>query len=406
MFWNRMNTIASQVTLPAHELSFTGSRDVEAVGSTASARPVFVDLARAIAILMMLQGHTLHAVLVSDARTGTAFYLWSFLRGLTPCIFLLLSGFVFTLAVHRDWTDHRSSRAAILQRLRRFGFLLLLGYALHFPTGKIANLYGMSDERWQSFLIVDVLQCIAVTLASLQVLVMLSRTPRRYTLGAAIGCIALIALTPIIWRIDWEDRLPATLGAYLSPATGSLFPLFPWAAYVLLGAVLGTLYVQSRTANFASFASRVLLGGGLGMLALALVSARVPLQPFGPTDFWSTSPNLFLLRSGLVLLVLGILAHVSRLVSQPSLVVQALARESLTIYPVHLCIVYGSVWNLGLRQHVGPTLTLLPALGCVAAVWASMMLLASGWHWCKYRQPGAAQWVRVGAGGLLLGGLL
>jgi len=57
-------------------------------------------------------------------------------------------------------------------------------------------------------------------------------------------------------------------------------------------------------------------------------------------------------------------------------------------------------------RGVGPTLTLWPALAYVAAMWASMTALASGWHWCKHRQPGIAQWVRVGVDGLLLGRLL
>lgn len=401
-----MSATPSQVTLSGHELSFTASRDVADAVSAASARSVFVDLARAVAILMMLQGHTLHVVLASDARTGTVFYLWSFLRGLTSCTFLLLSGFVFTVATQRHWTEYLSSRAAIGRRFRRFGFFLLLGYALHFPMAKIPHLYGMSAERWQSFLIVDVLQCIAVMLAGLQVLVLMARTPRRFILGALVGCAAIVALTPAMWRIEWSEWVPLAVAAYLSPATGSLFPLFPWGAYILLGSALGTFYVRSGTIQVTRYANRVMLGCGAGMLTLSLVCARVPLQPFGETAFWSTSPNQFLLRSGLVLLMLGLLAHVSRLESRPPFVVQALAQESLTIYAVQLCIVYGSVWNAGLRQHVGPTLALLPALGYVAAVWASMMLLASGWYWCKHRQPGAAQWVRVGTGGLLLGRLL
>lgn len=142
------------------------------------------------------------------------------------------------------------------------------------------------------------------------------------------------------------------------------------------------------------------------MLLVAFVCVRIPLQPFGPTDFWTTSPNQFLVRAGCVLLALGLLARIRPLVSKPAYAVQALAYESLTVYAVHLGIVYGSAWNLGLRQHVGPALTLWPALAYVAAIWASMRALASGWYWCKHRQPGIAQWVRVGVGGLLLGRLL
>jgi len=397
--------VIPHVTRTAHHLSLGGSHTADRVLNTAS-RSVFVDVARAAAILMMVQGHTLHVVLATDLRTGTAFDLWSFLRGLTSCMFLLLSGFVFALATHRQWTDQFVSHAATGRRFRRFGFFLLLGYALHFPMAKLARLYGMSDERWQSFLVVDVLQCIAVMLATLQGLLWLVRTPRHHTTAAAVGCAAIIALTPTMWRIDWAAHAPTLIAAYLSPATGSPFPLFPWGAYILLGAALGGLYVRSRMDPLAGFAERVLIGGGLGMLLVAFVCVRIPLQPFGPTDFWSTSPNQFLVRSGSVMLGLGLLARVCRLVSKPAYPVQALAHESLTVYAVHLGIVYGSAWNLGLRQYVGPTLTLLPALAFVAAMWASMTVLASGWHWLKHRQPGVAQWVRVGVGGLLLGRLL
>ena len=354
----------------------------------------------------MLQGHTLHAVLTDDVRTTTAFGLWSFVRGLTSCIFLLLSGFVFVLATHHRWGDHLASRAVNVRRFRRFGFFLLLGYALHFPVAHLSDLSRMTDERWQSFMVVDVLQCVAVTLASLQVLVWLARTPRYHTFGAAAGCVALVLLTPLMWRTDWSGLVPRAIAAYLSPAAGSPFPLFPWGGYILLGAVLGSLYVRSGPRELGGYATQMLIGGGIAMLGVAFVGSRVPLQPFGATDFWSTSPNQFLLRSGLVLLLLGGIAHASRRVHPPMFAIHALAQESLTIYAVHLYIVYGSAWNLGLRQRVGPTQTLLPALGYVAAMWVSMTLLACGWYSCKHRQPGVARWIRVGVAALLFGSLL
>lgn len=82
-------------------------------------------------------------------------------------------------------------------------------------------------------------------------------------------------------------------------------PVVSLGAYVLLGAVLGDLYMRRGAVHVASFGNRVLLPGGMALVALSFVGARVPLAPFGPTDFWSTSPNQFLLRAGLVLLLLG-----------------------------------------------------------------------------------------------------
>jgi uncharacterized membrane protein len=395
---------AEVVTPSLREATQTGGVAVPvAVGSS---RSVFLDLARAVAILMMLQGHTLHTVLALELRAGSVFYVWSLLRGLTACMFLLLSGFAFTLATYRNWDEHVTSFATIGRRLRRFAFFLLLGYALHFPMAKLVHLYGMSEERWRSFLVVDVLQCIAVMLTLLQCLVLIARTPGRFAALATIGCAAMVALTPAMWRGAWTESLPLALAAYASPATGSLFPLFPWGAYILLGAGLGHLYFRATANGIVSFGLRVLIPAGGALVVLSVVGASAPWTPFGPTDFWSNSPNQFLLRAGLVLLLLAALAFIAQQLSQPPYLVQALAQESLTIYAVHLCIVYGSVWNAGLRQLVGPSLTLLPAVLSVAAIWASMAALACSWHWCKRHEPGIAQWVRTGTAGLLVGKLL
>jgi hypothetical protein len=67
---------------------------------------------------------------------------------------------------------------------------------------KLTHLYGMSEERWRSFFVVDVLQCIAVMLALLQAFVWLARTPGRYASMATLGCAAMVVLTPAMWRVD------------------------------------------------------------------------------------------------------------------------------------------------------------------------------------------------------------
>jgi uncharacterized membrane protein len=94
-------------------------------------RLVFVDLARVLAILMMIQGHVLDALLSSDYRTAAAFHVWSFLRGLTSCLFLVLSGFVLAMTTQRRWAQHASGLATHARCMRRCVALLALGYLLH-----------------------------------------------------------------------------------------------------------------------------------------------------------------------------------------------------------------------------------------------------------------------------------
>ncbi len=84
----------------------------------------------------------------------------------------------------------------------------------------------------------------------------------------------------------------------------------------------------------------------------------------------------------------------------------AVAQESLLVYFVHLCIVYGSVWNRGLVQYVGETLRPLQTLPLVVVVIALMVLLAWGWNRFKHSWPGPARWVTYGTIGTALALLL
>lgn len=361
----------------------------------------FIDLARALATLLMIQGHTIDVLLLPDYRTTAGFYLWSFVRGLTSCVFLFLSGFVFTVATHRGWRHYANSLRANGRRLRRFAAFLALGYVLHFPAERLSHLWFIHGEAWRSFFPVDVLQCLAISLCGLQAIVLLTRTSGRFAVATATACAAVIAVTPSVWNADGLDRFPIALASYLSPRTGSLFPIFPWAAYVLLGATVGEWYQRQRGHGSIAFANRALLPAGLAMLGIAYVGARLPFQPLGSTEFWTTSPNQFLLRAGLVLLFVGVIAHAGQCLSAASRVIRPLAQESLLVYVVHLCMVYGSPWNTGLIHTHGNTMDLGPALGVVAALWITMAVIATTWNTLKGSRVRSAMWLRLATGAFL-----
>jgi hypothetical protein len=275
-------------------------------------RVIFVDLARAMAVVMMVYGHTVSALLAPQYRVGRWFDVWVFQRGLTSCLFLLLSGFAFSLATTRHWPTHTKLSPAVFKRARRFSLFIALGYALHFPVYRMSELARVSDERWRSFLAVDVLQLIGVAFLGVQLLVLLVRSRRVFMAVSFLLAMAVIAVTPATWSADWTRSLALPLAAYLS-----------------------------------------------------------------------------------------VVAHASRFIGQLPHVFGAVAQESLVIYFVHLCIVYGSIWNVGLAHFYGEALDPLPTVGVVIALVAAMTLLA--WHWnrLKHVRPRSARWVSVAAGVLL-----
>ena len=370
-----------------------------------SHRVIFIDLGRALAVAFMLYGHTVSALLAPAHQSGTWFQVWQFQRGLTSSLFLLLSGFAFSIATSRRWASHLQWSGALVKRVRRFALFVVLGYALHFPAARFADLPAVTGPGWRSFLAVDVLQLIGVTFIGVQLLVLAARTRHAFTLASVLLAGAALAATPLIWNVDWAARLPIWLAAYLSPSTGSLFPLFPWVVFVLVGAGLGQIYGRWGASHLARYANAALLVPGGVMLALSLLAGRPIAALFGPGP-GQFVPGDVLARAGACLVILGVIAHVSRRITRLPHMFGAVAQESLLIYFVHLCIVYGSVWNPGLAQAYGPTLSPGQTVLVVVLLMLSMVGLAWYWNWWKHVRPRAARWTMVAVWALLVGRLL
>ncbi len=358
-------------------------------------RVIFIDLARAIAVVFMLYGHAVDALLAPQFRGGAIFEAWTFQRGLTSCLFLLLSGFAFSIATVRHWPSHLSLTPTVLRRVRRFALFVVLGYAMHVPLAPVRLMATATDAQWQTFFAVDVLQVIGVTFIGVQALVMLSRAPRVFAGAALALAILLIAATPASWQADWGRTVPALVGAYLTPATGSLFPIVPFAAFILLGVALGHLYSHWGATNLARFANGALIIPGAAMLVLSVWLRREQMLLFGPGPF-SFVPSDMLVRAGTCLLIVGGVAHVSRRMERLPHLFGAVAQESLVVYFVHLCIVYGSTWNPGLAHWYAMALTPLQLLPIVVFLIAAMALLAWVWNWMKHTRPRLAWRVALG----------
>ena len=366
-----------------------------------SHRVIFIDLGRALAVVFMLYGHTVSALLAPAYQTGTWFQVWQFQRGLTSSLFLLLAGFAFSIATSRRWTSHLRWSGDLARRVRRFALFVVLGYALHFPAARFVDLPAVGGQGWRTFLAVDVLQLIGVTFIGVQLLVLAARTLRAFTIATLVLAVVALGFTPVVWTIDWAARLPLWLAAYLSPATGSLFPLFPWVAFVLLGAGLGQIYGRWGASNLARFANAALLLPGAAMLTLSVAGGQMLSSLFaaGPGRF---VPGDVLGRAGACLIILGVIAHLSRRITRLPHIFGAVAQESLLIYFVHLCIVYGSVWNPGLAQVYGPTLSPAQTVLIVVLLVLAMVGLAWYWNWWKHAGPAAARWTARVVWALLL----
>ena len=71
-----------------------------------------------------------------------------------------------------------------------------------------------------------------------------------------------------------------------------------------------------------------------------------------------------------MLLLLSVVAAIGHYVTRLTPPLQGLAEESLLVYAMHVAILYGSLWTVGLGQRLGPQ---PPG---VVLVWVVVMLVA------------------------------
>ena len=130
-------------------------------------RIVLLDLLRAVGVMLMIEGHTLDAVLSPVYKDGSAFMfqLWTFFRGLTAPFFFFSAGLAFVVATVKTHGGALSvSRRTKLRRVKRIVALLILGYALHFPLEIVFGTSNVPPENLKIFFYVDALHVISLSL--------------------------------------------------------------------------------------------------------------------------------------------------------------------------------------------------------------------------------------------------
>src|SRR5215212_3923366 len=91
-----------------------------------TARLRYLDWARGLGALIMLQGHTVHSFTRPDLRGQGPFVLSQFIGGMPPAIFIFLTGVTMAFRMDSDERKGMRPRARVLHALGRARYLLLI----------------------------------------------------------------------------------------------------------------------------------------------------------------------------------------------------------------------------------------------------------------------------------------
>ena len=336
----------------------------------------YVDWLRGLACLAMFQVHCYDSWL-SPAAKKTVFYGWSRFGGILPApLFLLLAGISVALVTDRMRKRGMEANQVAGRTIRRGAEIF--GLALLFRVQEFA--LGWPWSPWTDLLRVDVLNVIGVSIMLMGgVCWMVQRGRAANALAAAATALAIAMATPPLWT-TWRPRwLPWYLESYvngvhnLGKPQSWLFPIFPWAAFAFAGLAVGFL-LSSAWAQENSGLTVALLGSA--SVATYYVSTWLdasPVRLYAVYDYWHTSPNFFLMRVALLLIVVLVGYAWCRWGAgeRGFSPLGSMGQASLLVYWVHIEFVYGRLSILGKGKQTIPAAT----VGLVL-IFAAMVLLS------------------------------
>ena len=284
------------------------------------------------------------------------------------------------------WTYRAIDRLAARERVRGLALCAVVALAAGFAIAS-----GIEQPAALSLLRVDVLQAIG---ASLVIVGAVHRPLLRVPwLGVALG--AGIALATHYVRELVPGALPVPLAAYLAqwpPSPGrsyaSLFPLFPWLAYALVGVSVGRWLAVAAARGHAQRAGWIAVLAGVPLAVLACE----PL-PFAKAVVGVMPESLHLVRVvyrvGMSFLLMGFAIAFTRPRVPFGASLRTLGQASLFVYWAHLQLTFGV-----LAKPLAHSLELPAWAFGFALLTVLMTLLAGGWLTLRARlgaPPAAAR---------------
>jgi len=354
-------------------------------------RLAYVDWMRGLACVLMFQTHCYDSWLNPQAR-NSSFFAWSRLGGTLPApLFVFLAGISFALVTGR-LREKRIARGAIARQTILRG-AEVFGMGLLFRVQEFA--LGYRWAPWTDLLRVDVLNILGLSMILMGLLCWLTAggtgaAARLQTSLAALFVATLVAMaTPPLWTTHRPRFLPWPIESYVNGVhvfdqpQPWLFPLFPWSAFAFAGLAAGFFLFSSHSRRNPTIA--LVLVGFTGILACALsvFFDHSPFVLYSVYDYWHTSPNFFMMRCGILMLILFLVYAWCRwgFAEKGFSPIIQLGKTSLLVYWVHIEFVYGRFSILPKRACSIPL-----ASGGLLVIFSSMVALSLlRTHWQEIR---------------------
>ncbi len=299
-------------------------------------RRAYLDWLRGVAVLCMIEWHVIDAWTVTAGRDGAAWGAIVVMGGMAAPLFLFLAGVSvpFAIGAHVSRGADRRRAAGLVQRRgwEVFGLAHLF---------RLQSFLLNPNAKWSGLLKPDILNILGLGLAGTSWLVGRGGARGRRAWWLLLPAAMVLALTPASRHWWWPTLLHPRLEAYIRPSIYGVFALFPWVAYMPVGAFVGLLIADPNDdAGERRLHRRLAVYGAAAAAAgFALGVMPVPAALADGARVWSR----FLTFAGLMTAAVWaawvwMRSPRSASTSGPLLL---FGRTSLFVYWVHVELAYG-----------------------------------------------------------------
>lgn len=343
------------------------STSIDQITPKPKVRLKFIDMARSVAILLMLEGHFVDDSLIMEARDPNSFVYsaWHFMRSFTAPMFLTVTGliFVYLLLKNRDqrWIDN----LRIKKGFSRVIELFIWGYIV----------------QWYAF---HVLECIAIGIFVILIIYGIYKTIKIIPLWIYffLAGTTILLLYPVVQHLPHKMAWPESTWHVIidffnrNRVPKIEFPTVPFVAYTMFGAMIGALLhdFHDYVKKFYFPAFFTIIGALLFFFPSNILGGIDDLLSsiFSSYNYKLISLNWIYERIGMVLMELSVLMYIDNIwgdkIKGDNLFLK-IGQNTLTIYILHMVLLYGSISGLGLKEKfhhaLGPWQVTFGAIGFI-----------------------------------------
>lgn len=327
----------------------------------------FIDWARSIAIILMLQGHFITATfseygaMKSAVRNnGTSgniiFDFWVHLRGMTAPLFFTITGLIFVFLLVKTKFDNPFQNPRVKKGFKRAIQIIVIGYILQLNVKNIPYyLSGRINDRFFAF---HVLHCIGFGILLLILVYVISVYVKKIPLVVYLAVLSVCIFgLKTYFKSRGTDYFPSGAPAMIQNifhGEYSIFPFSPWIGYVMFGGCLGAIFRQYEAKiPTKHFWYRYFIISVLVLSALIGIFFVLGVFFFGE-NFGNSSYVFFTLMK--ISLILSLLILIDSKFKFKNGVFTAMGQDTLFIYVFHTMNLYGALIGIGFNTYFSKSL--------------------------------------------------